>query len=287
MMLRISCITLSFIIFSILVRTQMHDFIHLFPLSELPRNFIKAFVAGYYDIIYALGLWTFFLSLSKLTNKRPRINKIVHLIFIIIIIISVLWGLVNFYAVQVLNSPINYQMLYYSDIMDSEYVWVAIAEKVSLVIICKILLVVILVLVGGTAIHRALQSRSRLDTSVKFVLLIGFVAYLLVFGRYIVELKKEHYDDYVKVSNPVIFFAKSFVQSLTSEGELFAEFESESHVSIQCAQKSENQKRDSVCSRIGAGGICCGIRGQLQGNSQFAKLPTGVVGIYRLLCSHA
>ena len=216
----------------------MHDFIHLFPLSELPRNFIKAFVAGYYDIIYALGLWTFFLSLSKLTNKRPRINKIVHLIFIIIIIISVLWGLVNFYAVQVLNSPINYQMLYYSDIMDSEYVWVAIAEKVSLVIICKILLVVILVLVGGTAIHRALQSRSRLDTSVKFVLLIGFVAYLLVFGRYIVELKKEHYDDYVKVSNPVIFFAKSFVQSITSEGELFAEFDSESHVSIPAKTSS-------------------------------------------------
>ncbi|WP_165963613.1 LTA synthase family protein [Hymenobacter radiodurans] len=206
--------------------------INLFPpLSEIYYNFIRLLTVSYYDIIYALALCVIFSVCAELADKNFIVKKIIYFCFLFFLIISVIWALVNSYAVKILNSPINYQMLYYSDIMDSEYVWVAIAENFSWVILCKVLFVIMLVLGGGMVLYRVSLRSEIIGLTSKIILLsaICSVVYLVKFHHLVSYSKKNYYDDYVKTYNPIIFFSNSFFQSFNSERRLFTEFDSKEY----------------------------------------------------------
>ncbi|WP_159452003.1 LTA synthase family protein, partial [Hymenobacter roseosalivarius] len=206
----------------------MFNLLFLPPLSEVHNNLIRLLTVSYYDIVYALALGVLFSVLSELADKNRKIKKGIYFCFLLCIVVSVIWVLVNSYAVKILNSPINYQMLYYSDIMDSEYVWVAIAENFSLIILCKVAFVILLVLGGGIMLYKVAQMGEIFNITSKIILIsaLCFLVYLVKFHQLVIYSKKNHYDDYVKTYNPIIFFSNSFFQSFNSEGRLFTEFDS-------------------------------------------------------------
>ena len=222
MIRKISCHIISFITFLILARAQMFNVPFTY---RFPKYIIKIFTVSYYDIVYAIALWLFFIILSELFTKRPLVQKSLYLCFLLSIILSTIIIITNYYAVPVLNSPINYQMLYYSDIMDSEYIWVAIAENFSWIAICGVLFIISLVLGGGALLLMLIRSRERFWASkrIRIAVTISLLIYFVIFYQLVENLKQTRYDDYVKMSNPIIFFTDSFIKSFNGENKLFSE----------------------------------------------------------------
>ena len=115
------CITACFIIALVFIRARVLGYSYSFLFQQL-KHTKKILFLSYLDVIYAAGLGIFFICLLYFARPYKKLSSVVFWLFVTCIIVSLLWALVNVQALDVLNTPINYQLLYYADLFESSYV---------------------------------------------------------------------------------------------------------------------------------------------------------------------
>ena len=128
------CIIASFIIALVSIRARVLGYSYYYPLQKL-QYAKKLFLLSYFDVIYAAGLGLFFICLLYFARRYKKLSSVVFWLFVTCIIVSLLWALVNIEALNVLNTPINYQLLYYADLFESSYVLNSVKSSVYLMLL--------------------------------------------------------------------------------------------------------------------------------------------------------
>jgi lipoteichoic acid synthase len=181
---------------------------------------------SYFDVIYAAGLGTFFIGLLYFSRLYKRLSSIVFWLFVTCIIVSLLWALVNIEALNVLNTPINYQLLYYADLLDSNYLLKSVNSSVYLTLFTNFIIFTASVFILAWVLSYLL---SKVHVPAKWLYVFAGITGLIFFAycygaqKYVQVKKERDYNQYVRALNPVTTFFNS-VFSAGKEEELFKKF---------------------------------------------------------------
>ncbi|MCJ8163950.1 sulfatase [Pontibacter sp. E15-1] len=212
MMKRISCLAISFMLVLLYVRTLTYGLAYSTVLQS-KRTIKEAVFIAYEDLLLILGIWALFVVISLLFGKKAAIQKAAYGVYASLLLLALVWSLINIEAVKILNTPVNYQLLYNSNLNDSQFIVDSIAEGISWGILLKILLLCALAVGAGEllyALARKIKLTGFVTATMATAVAAGLGYYMLHANLYIEELKQERFDDYGKVANPVVAFAASF-----------------------------------------------------------------------------
>jgi len=230
MIRKISCLTISFIIFLIFIRAETYGtgFTFMFQGFSIIKRVLLISVQ---DIALALGLGGLAVSICIAFRKSPAAQKITYRVYLFILLLTLTWSLINIFAVKILNTPVNYQLLYYSNLVGSKFVLDLMQGSIFwfLMLIAIVLSVGLLLL--GKLIELAtsrLRSTFRINIIASAVISVGLLCYFIMGHRYVQQIRNNHYDDYGKVVNPVVAFANSFAPHSKNESKMFEELPTDS-----------------------------------------------------------
>jgi lipoteichoic acid synthase len=223
MVRKIGCLTLSLIIILIYIRTKVYGYNYLWPLLH-PKLSKEASLLSYEDILLAVGSGVLFWLFAIISINQPKMQKVVYGTFIFFNLLYVIWALINVYALKVLGVPINYQMFYYADLMDSRYILKSIAGSLSWRMVAEFPLMIILMLGLGYLFNYILLKISvyrRIYLGLLSCLGVGILCYFIAARNYAEYLKYNNHYVFAKMANPVLAFAKSFHLSFQNENNIF------------------------------------------------------------------
>ncbi|MEO6219514.1 MAG: sulfatase-like hydrolase/transferase [Ginsengibacter sp.] len=224
------CIIACFIIALVFIRARVLGYSYYFPFQKL-KYAKKLLLLSYPDVIYAAGLGVFFICLLYFSRRYKRLSSVVFWLFVPCIIVSLLWALVNVEALNVLNTPINYQLLYYADLLESNYVLNSVNSSVYLMLLKQFIIFTASVFILAWLFSYLL---SKVHLSAKWLYVLAGITGLIFFAygysaqKYVQVTKEHDYNQYVRVLNPVTTFFHSVFLSIGKEEELFKKFSIES-----------------------------------------------------------
>jgi len=220
------CITACFIIALVFIRARVLGYSYSFPFQQLKYT-KKILLLSCFDVIYAAGLGIFFICLLYFARRYKKLSSVVFWLFVTCIVVSLLWALVNVEALNVLNTPINYQLLYYADLLESNYVLNSVNTSVYSKLLKELFIFTASVFILSWLLSYLV---SKVHLLAKWVYVFAaitvliFLAYWYSAQKY-VQFRKEHdYNLYVRVLNPVTTFFRSVFLSIGKEEELFKKF---------------------------------------------------------------
>lgn len=91
-----------------------------------------ALVAGYYDILFVVGLTAVFLLMGWLVRNRRRWLRLTTAVYTALAFVTLLVGVANKEIVYLLGRPVTYQLVYYADFLQSSDGQTAVTENLSL-----------------------------------------------------------------------------------------------------------------------------------------------------------
>ncbi|WP_347157670.1 sulfatase-like hydrolase/transferase [Pontibacter chitinilyticus] len=230
MIRKISCLTVCFILFLIFIRAITYGLGFTFLLQGLPQ-IKRVLLISVQDIALAVGLGGLAVVTCIAFRKHPAVQRITYKAYIVILLLALSWSLVNIFAVGILNTPVNYQLLYYSNLVGSRFV----LDLMQGGIFWGVLLILVVLSIGLLLLGKLLESvTSRwhgtrsVNTLVAVVAGVGLLGYFIVGYRYVERIRDNHHDDYGKVANPVFAFASSFAPHVRQEAAMFQDFPADS-----------------------------------------------------------
>jgi arylsulfatase A-like enzyme len=164
---------------------------------------------AYLDFVYVAGLCVAFGVVLRLI-QRPVLHRILHGLYIVVMVLSLVWAMVNIEIVKLLGQPLSYSWLYYSGFLQGFDAQQAIAASLSwtvpMVGASFILLLVVLMVVLRRCFTAAL-ARPRLGR----YLVVGGIA---MAGCYL-PLAAWSMRSFARplLQNPVVALAASFIPS--------------------------------------------------------------------------
>jgi len=224
------CITACFIIALFFIRARVLGYSYYFPFQKLGYA-KKLLLLSYFDVIYAAGLGLFFICLLYFFRRYKKLSSVIFWLFVTCIIVSLLWALVNVEAVNILNTPVNYQLLYYADLFESNYVLNSVNSSAYLMLVKEFIIFTSSVFILAWLLSYLLSKAHLLAKWVYvFAAITGliFLAYWYSAQKYVKIIKERDYNQYVRVLNPVTTFFHSVFLSIGKEEELFKKFSIES-----------------------------------------------------------
>jgi arylsulfatase A-like enzyme len=155
-------------------------------------------------------LWLFFISvifylLVSLFKKSPKMKIGTTVFFVLLLISSLLFSLLNIEIVQRLGRPLNYQWLYYSDFMKGPDAKNAIAYNMSSNLEFNILLLLLSSLIFGSCY-------SLLPVYKKWLKMPLLICGIFLLGIGYAENKKFGYDTH-KTANPIVELLSSAINT--------------------------------------------------------------------------
>jgi lipoteichoic acid synthase len=238
MVRKLSCLTLSFCLILIFIRAEAFGEGYSFVLQGF-STFKRVLLISYEDLIFAFGLAGFFMVLSRVYRKKPVTLRRFYNCYLGALFISLIWAILNIEAVKILNTPVNYQLLYYSNIMGSKFVADFMGNSFSGLLLIKVMGLCVTMLLAARildSLSRRLTLSPQVRVVISGVLAAAAIFYFVSAYRFVQDLKTNQYDNYGKVANPVLAFAGSMIPFFTSDSRIFAELPPDSLKKYQVAQ---------------------------------------------------
>ena len=213
-------LTLSFSIVLIFIRAEVLGLTYAFLFTGY-ENIKYVLCLSYQDIGYAIAVGLLFSLLVFLFRKHQKLSAAFYGIFIGCLVISILWALVNVQAVRILNTPLNYQLWYYADIFESDFVLNSVGTTIYIKLFGEWLLFTAILfflawLFGYGVRKAALSVRSTYGMRVAGIIALSLYFFL---ATHYVKKNVEKNDTVLPatVQNPVITFIKSVARSYSKE----------------------------------------------------------------------
>lgn len=216
---KLLCLTLSFCIVLIFIRATVLDLTYAFLFTGY-ENIKYVLCLSFEDVGYAAIIGLFFTLLLFLFRKRRKLSAAFYGVFIGCLVISILWALVNVQAIRILNTPINYQLWYYADLFDSDFVVNSVRSDVYIRLLVQWLLFTSILFLLGWLFKYGFGKAAFSVRATYGVLTVGIIAlglYFFAATHYVKKNLAESDTVPVIIQNPVVAFIKSVARAYNKE----------------------------------------------------------------------
>ncbi|MEM7028481.1 MAG: sulfatase-like hydrolase/transferase [Chloroflexota bacterium] len=190
--------------------------IHIVGFRWVSASYVLSLVpdmlaATYDDLIYVLVMMVLFWGLLALARNRPLLQKIVLSIHIGVALLSLMIAFANIQVLQVLRRPFSYQLLYYSDFLQSPDIhqafWANLTQDVLLNIatLC-------LAFLFGVYLLRIISAFFSDDLTKRPLIVGGLISAMIYIPITQTYLAIYDWDD-SKLVNPISAFSKSVLNA--------------------------------------------------------------------------
>jgi lipoteichoic acid synthase len=109
------------------------------PLASFPQ----LLYASRFDLFFTAAVGLFFLLIDRAARKKLMIRRANVIVFLIFSVISATWSITNERLVALIGRPVNFQWLYYGDLLHTGEGWSAISANLTSGYVSSLLLVLI------------------------------------------------------------------------------------------------------------------------------------------------
>jgi arylsulfatase A-like enzyme len=167
--------------------------------------------APFEDLLYVLLLVAGFSAATWLLGRATRWRRLVWWLYLVVVVLSVIFSIVNLIALTRLRQPISYQWLYYSDFLLSLDVFNTMHSLLNWILVRNTILLSLFVVIAGMVLARVLEpllARERVRRRLLPATAVAVATYILVAASELGASGIEH----PYRANPVAFLLASFAR---------------------------------------------------------------------------